>query len=141
MMCYSITTAVCIAVNYEEWRSETCHQTFLIDLLISGISELVVFFVAVEYMVRRDANSCLSCMVVLSIFGYIVSGGMGAYLIGHGLDRDPHVCLVPQFLFIMVYVNAVVLYVAVGVLGILLLSLFCHACCDCMEGREGSCMD
>ena len=141
---YAWTTTISVLVNVEEWNnSDLCHRTFIIDLMVAGISQFILFLVFLRCaVVLNKWNGILTFFTIISIAAFIASASIGAYLIGHGRDQSVNTCDVNQFMFVMVTINAGVLYTMVGIVCLLIIVMCCNGCCDHLEGREsGSCMD
>lgn len=132
----ALITFISLVVNYKEWSdTQECHQMFMSLLIVSGISQNVLWMV----FARGSDTNCSWTLGALSILALAGSSSVQAYMIGHGRNSAEHTCDVNQFLYVVAYVNVVILYVSAAVVGLFCVCFMCMRCCDCMEGKEGSC--
>lgn len=140
---YAWSTTISLLLNIEEWNnSESCHRALMVDLVVAGISQFILFLVFLRCSVQNTWNGYLTFSIILSSVAFISSASVGAYMIGHGRDQTAKTCDVNQFMFVMVTINAGVLYTLVGIVCLILVVMCCNGCCDRLEGKEsGVCMD
>ena len=143
LFAYSLASALSPAVNYNEWNdTDSCHKNFMVNLAFASTSELIICLVTLRIAWKIDWNGWTTFLMIIGVCMFIVSASIGAYLIGHGRDAHTHICDVDQFMFVMVVINAVFLYITVGVVCVMLLCVVCKGCCDCLERKSGSaCLD